>query len=145
MKRIAFFLIIVLISFTACRGKLHKQIKETYPDGSPKTELYFRGDGASQKLVKEIKYYQNHQKQDEGEYKDSLRDGKWTYWREDGKLWSEGYFKKDLREGKGTVYYEDGKKFYECEYKNGARCGTWRFWDENGKLKNTVDYDAVKK
>jgi len=145
MKKTAFFLIIIIITFTACRGKLHKKVTETYPDGSPKTELFYKGEGANQKLVKEIKFYQNHQKQDEGEYKDSLRDGKWTYWREDGKLWSEGYFKKGLRDGKGSVYYENGKKFYDCEYKNNERIGIWKFWDETGKPMKEINYDTATK
>lgn len=128
----------------SCKGKTTKVVEEKYPDGSPKTERFYKEEDQKKELVKEIKYYDNHQKQYEGDFKSEKRNGKWTYWREDGKIWSEGTFKDGLRNGPGKVYYEDGKVYYECEYKNDIRCGVWHFYNEEGKEMKVVDYDAAK-
>jgi antitoxin component YwqK of YwqJK toxin-antitoxin module len=127
----------------ACKEKVEEVVDAKYPDGSKKMVHYYKEEGKTKILVKEIKYYENHQKQYVGELNNQIRDGKWTFWRRDGKLWSEGEFKNGKRNGKGTVYHENGKIFYECEYKDDERCGIWRFYDDKGKFIKEINYDEL--
>jgi antitoxin component YwqK of YwqJK toxin-antitoxin module len=140
-----FFLSFLAFFLFSCSGKEKKVVEESYPDGTPKIEKYYKGDDADKELTKEIQYYPNKQVMMEGEYKDEKRDGDWVCYFQDGKKWSEGSFKDGLDEGKRTVYYENGQKRYEGEYSKGEEIGVWNFWDENGKLDKTVDYDTIKK
>ncbi|MDP4267431.1 MAG: hypothetical protein Q8880_08355 [Bacteroidota bacterium] len=137
MKIKYLLLYIALITFFSCSNR-HEVVEKKYPDGSPKVVKIYEGSGADKKLVKEISYYPGKKKYIEGEIKhDSIKDGKWTVWYQNGKVWSEGYFKDDKADGKRTVYYENGNKRYEGEFKDGVRTGTWNFYDEQGKLVNT--------
>jgi antitoxin component YwqK of YwqJK toxin-antitoxin module len=133
-------LFIAIILFASCH-KTTKVVEETYTDGSPKIERYYKGEGADKEMVKEVKYYQNKQKEMEGEFKNSKRDGYWVAYYENGNKWSEGYFENGLDHGKRTVYYENGKKRYEGNYTKGVQTGKWQFWSESGLLEKEVDYD----
>ena len=143
MKNILVLSIVVIFLYS-CSDNGKKVVKETYPDGSPKVEKYYKVNGTDSEMVKEVNYYSNKQKMMEGEYKKSKRDGDWVYYYENGNKWSEGTFINGLDEGKRTVYYENGQKRYEGNYSKGEETGVWKFWDETGKLQKAVDYDTVK-
>lgn len=137
-------IVLCLLIFSACRFE-NKVIEETYPDGSPKRVCIYIGKGESRELIKEINFYPNKQMQMEGEYKNNQRDGKWTYWHENGKIWSEGTFKNGKSDGKRTTYFDNGKIRYTGFYKEDIRAGKWSFYDENGRLLQEVDYSAPPK
>lgn len=139
MKQLTTLFVIIAL-FTSCR-KTTKVVEETYSDGSPKIERYYKGEGAEKEIIKEIKYYDNKQKEMEGEFKDSKRDGYWVAYYKNGNKWSEGYFKNGLDNGKRTVYYENGNKRYEGTYSKGVQTGKWKFWNESGMLEKEIDYD----
>ncbi|MFA5781324.1 MAG: hypothetical protein WC868_03545 [Bacteroidales bacterium] len=139
MKKI-FYLIIILFVIAAC-NKEKKVTEETYPDGFPKIEKYYRGESANKEMVKEVRYYSNHRKELEGNYKNSKRNGNWIYYYKNGNKWSEGSFVDGLDDSKRTVYFENGQKRYEGYYNKGNQSGIWKFWDESGKLLKEVDYD----
>ena len=139
MKKIVFFITCIIL-FSAC-NKSEKVVEETYADGSPKVEKYYKGEGTERDMVKEVTYYENKQKQMEGEFKDNKRNGAWVYYYKNGNKWSEGSFVDGLDDSKRTVYFENGKKRYEGNYAKGVQKGIWKFWDENGKLIKEVDYD----
>ncbi len=144
MKTKILFITLLVFSMISCKFE-HKVVEETYPDGSPKRVCVYKGSGDGRELIKETTYYPNKQAQMEGTYKDKKRDGKWTYWYENGKLWSEGSFIGGKSEGKRTTYFENGKVRYEGYYKVDMRVGKWRFFDENGRLLQEVDYSAPPK
>jgi antitoxin component YwqK of YwqJK toxin-antitoxin module len=129
---------------TACRFE-QKVIEETWPDGSPKRVCIYKGKGDNREMIRETTYYDNHQMQMDGEYKDKKRNGKWTSWYMNGKIWSEGFFKNGKSEGKRTTYFENGKVRYDGMYKNDQRIGKWRFYDEKGKLLAEQDLTEPKK
>lgn len=141
--RILTFISLVLI-FTACRSE-HRVVEETNPDGSPKRVCIYKGEGTSRELIRETTYYPNGKPQMEGSYQNSRRNGKWTYWHENGNLWSEGIFADGKAEGKRTTYFSNGKVQYEGNYKMDMRVGIWRFFDENGRMLKEVDYSAAPK
>ena len=139
IKRSLLLAILPLFLEVSC-GKEIKVIKETFPDGSPKRVLFYRGSEDFKNLTREISYYEGNKLQMEGGYRNGKRDGKWTFWYENGNKWSEGYFKEGKSDGKRTTYYENGKIRYEAFYKNDERVGKWRFYDESGKLVKEVPY-----
>ena len=59
-------------------------VTETYKDGDVSKISYHKITGNKIELVKEINWYKNGQKEEEGTYKDGEFDGLWTYWDEDG-------------------------------------------------------------
>jgi antitoxin component YwqK of YwqJK toxin-antitoxin module len=141
MKIKVLFYTLLIVSLASCRFE-NKVVEEKYDDGSPKRVCIYKGKGESRELVKETTYYSNKQPQMEGTYKDNKRDGRWTYWYENGKLWSDGQFTNGKADGKRTTYFENGKVRYEGFYKEDMRVGQWRFFDENGRLLQEVDYSA---
>lgn len=138
-KSIIIFTLAIL--FIACNNKYSVEITETYSDGSKQKELYYKISGKNRELIKEIKYYENSQKKYIGHFKDDAKDGKWTFWYEDGKIWSEGYFTKGLRTGESKVYHENGEIFFLGKYQEGKKHSKWIFYDDKGSLENEVIYD----
>lgn len=132
-------LFIISIFCNSCSTR-EKVITEKFPDGSPKVVEIYEGKNDNKLMVKRIAYYDNKHKRVEGEYKDGKKDGKWTYWYENGRLWSEGYFKNDMSHGLRTTWHENGNKYIEGEFREGLRIGEWKFWSEEGELIKTKDY-----
>ncbi|MEI7499554.1 MAG: hypothetical protein WCK84_03810 [Bacteroidota bacterium] len=141
--KLLFFAPLIFI-LSSCRFE-NKVVEETYNDGTPKRICIYKGKGESRELIKETTYYANKQPQMEGTYKDNKREGRWTYWYENGKVWSDGQFVKGKSDGKRTTYFENGKVRYEGYYKEDTRIGKWRFFDENGRLLQEADYSAPPK
>jgi hypothetical protein len=69
----------------------------------------------------------------EGFFKDGLRDGPWTQWK-DGQKVGDGFYKDGLRDGP-WVEWRLGKKSAEGTYRRDKEDGHWTFWrwDENEK------------
>jgi len=136
---ISFFLIVFIV---ACSSPLIEVVEETYPDGNPKVIKFYSEETGTRELVKEIVYYENKQKQSEGEFKNNKMSGKWTYWYDNGNKWAEGYYINQIEHGLKTIWHRNGQKYYEGKFENGKRIGVWNFWDETGKLVKSVDYDS---
>lgn len=136
---------IVLVILVSCKQPLTKVVEQKYPDGSPQLERFFKEDGNKRELVKEVLYWPNKNKKIEGSYADSLRDGHWIAWFENGKKWSEGYYIKGVEDGPKNVWYETGQLFYTGQFKNGKKVGVWKIYDERGTLAQEVNYDKQHK
>lgn len=84
-----------------------------------------------------------------------LKDGKWTFYYENGNIQAVTYFEKGKRTGtwksyhtnkqvsseenydtgEAVYYLSNGKKFQEGKItKLGLKHGKWKFWDEKGNL-----------
>jgi antitoxin component YwqK of YwqJK toxin-antitoxin module len=135
----------MVIFLSSCGQKMEEKVIETFPDGKPKKVQYFRTVDGENYMAREINYYQNGHKKQDGYYNpENQKHGKWIYWREDGKKWSEGYFYEGKDDGMRKIWHENGARYYEGKYDKGIRVGTWKFWDENGKLVKEIDYDKGK-
>ncbi len=139
MKKIILFAGI-LFFFVACTHKPFEVVEETYPDQSPKVVRYYK-DETKKLLLSEISYYENGNKRMAGSYKNEKRNGKWSYWYENGKIWSQAYYSEGVENGIKTVWHENGQKYYEGTIKDDKPVGVWKFWDETGKQVKEVDYD----
>lgn len=83
-------------------------------------------------------YYNNGNIKVTGIYKNKKRDGDWSYFYENGKLWSWGEYTDGIRNGGSSVYYENGVLKMEGNYKNNKQIGLWKFYNEQGKLVKEV-------
>ena len=119
-------------------------VTEIYPNGSPYHVIYTK---PSEQMSTELFFYPGYKLQMTGTSFNNQRAGKWSYWQENGNLWSEGFYKKGENDSIRNVWYENGQKRYEGNYRNGKEAGKWKFYDEKGKLAQEVDYDkpVVKK
>ncbi len=136
--------ILLIAMMVSCKPQVTKVVEQKYPDGSPQLERFFKGE-EKKELVKEILYWPNKTKKIEGSYKDSLRDGLWTAWFENGKKWSEGTYIKGVEDGDKNVWYESGQLFYSGKFKLGNKIGIWKIYDEKGAIAQEIDYDKDRK
>jgi len=134
-----------LLALTSCRQHLEKEVVSTWPDGKPLKVQYYKKEGAKRTKVKEIRYYQNGQKEMEGEYADGKKTGLWTAWFESGLKQSEGHYENGLRNGKSVVWRRNGFKFYEGSYSKGKLHGTWIFYDTTGGRDKEVYFEHGEK
>jgi antitoxin component YwqK of YwqJK toxin-antitoxin module len=111
-----------------------------------------------------------HQKMEEGDYVEGVRQGKWTLWhengkvrriesfsngkldgswkqyREDGTLESEQSFRNNLRDGKWVAYDSTGKRIdAQFEYKSGVFDGVRTFYYDENDAKNLVEAEQLTK
>lgn len=139
MKQISLIILIVIL-FSCGNSELKKEIISTYPDGTVLKEIYYKWEEDTKVVLKEIRYYTTGQKQQEGEFLNKEKTGKWKFWNDDGSLWSEGEYLNGKRNGKGTVWHKDGTKHYESNWKDGKPNGTWTFY-KKGKKEQIVEYN----
>ncbi len=144
-KKILTVIILFTLMFSCKNEKLEEEVSGRYPNGVPMKVEYYKWQGNNKIVVKEVRYYQNGEKEIEGEYKNNKKDGKWTYWYTNGKKWSEGYFKNGLSNGHFTIWYKSGKRNYEAEYKDGKPHGKWIFYDYDNRPYKEVIFDMGKK
>lgn len=142
MRYIPFFLVALFL--VSCAEKLEEQVAETHNNGKVKRIKYFKAEGEDKFLRKEAFFYENGQKRMEGEYnREGKKDGKWTYWYENGNKWSEGYFSEGLNHKERTTWHENGNLHYTGVYDKGKRVGVWKFYNEEGEMVKEIDYDAL--
>jgi len=131
-------LIVLLLSFGFSQ-KL-TEVVETYDNGNIKSITYHKKTRTGIEKVKDEKYYENGQKEEEGTYKGGKPDGKYTTWYENGQKKEEGTFKDGKGNGLMTSWYEDGQKKGEVTFKDGELDGLWTSWYENGQKKSEGTY-----
>ena len=90
--------------------------------------------------------YENSQKREEGTfetvniYDAPIKNGKWTYWHENGQKSGEVTYKDERPNGKVTWWYENGQKKFEETYKDGELDGLYTSWYENGQKNHEGTY-----
>ena len=73
---------------------------------------------------------------------DSLRNGKWTWWHQNGTVYQQGTYENGVKVGTWKVFFDDGTKC-AVEYHTGN--GTNQEWYQNGELKSEVEVVNGKK
>ena len=111
-------------------------------------------------------YESTGKKKVNGQYKNGIKDGKWTWYRWDEKKREEGTYQYGQRNGKWTKWYngqkeegnymngkpdgiftgwyENGQKWQEATFKNGRKDGLWTRWYENGQMEKEITYKDGK-
>ena len=95
----ALFVAVALFLVACEKDESIEERKEYFTDGTIKSITTYRD---SVKDGKYISFYENGYKKEDGFYKDDKRKGLWNEWHENGQLKSE-------------VYYKNGEKKWFCE------------------------------
>jgi len=91
-------------------------------------------------------FYENGQKKLDGNYRNGLMNGKWTYYHENGQIYVQGRFidgdgsnLSELsgvpfngRTGRWNVWFKNGQKESEGTYRNGNLIGKFEIWLDDG-------------
>lgn len=134
----------ILLLFAVITGctKTEDVITSIYPNGNPiRISTYKMVNDSTRELIKEVRFYQNGEKKQHGEFKNEVKHGKWTYWYENGNKWSEANFNLGVTDGESIVWYENGEIKYRGDYKNGDPHDVWTFYDDKGKKLKDVYYE----
>jgi antitoxin component YwqK of YwqJK toxin-antitoxin module len=116
-----------------------KEIEQTPDDWwTVKTATYIK-QGKDEKHGLWISWYQNGQKQMQGEYHNDLQVGKFEWWYENGQIALRGSYDAGKQVGKWTWWHSNGQKSTQGEYVDGNPTGRWRWWDTNGRVHETAD------
>ena len=73
------------------------------------------------------------------------REGTWTYYYTNGKVFSEEIYKEGKLTDMLKNYYANGNTTEETQYRNGLKDGLSKIFSENGKLLEEVNYIEGKK
>jgi len=109
--------------------------------------------------------YEDNQKYGSGQYKNGKRNGRWSWWYENGRnkeiiYWESGkkvgsykkwyengklaskiYYDDDKKNGFASAWYINGVKKYEGIYRQGLMDGRWIYWDQNNRIQNEENYE----
>ena len=97
-----------------------------------KGQLYYTKDTNQPYSGPVFSLYENGKKKEEGSLKDGkmISKTKWK-WYKNGQMWSEGNFKNDIKDGLWTFWYENGQKRQEGTYKDNIPISE-KHWTEDG-------------
>ena len=91
------------------------------------------------------KNYPPEDKIEEGDYKDSRKEGEWTFFHIGNVPKLKTTFVNNKATGKYIKYYPNGNMKEKGEYRIGLQVGTQETFFEDGKLKRKQDYNSVGK
>jgi antitoxin component YwqK of YwqJK toxin-antitoxin module len=92
-------------------------------------------------------WYENGQKETEGNYSGGKPDGEYTAWHKNGQIRLAWNYKKNagFADGKMTMWYENGQKEHEENYVDGNNNGKRTLWYENGQKQYEGNYKDDKR
>ncbi len=134
MKKIV-FLLATLFLISACENNPEKK-----NENIPKEKLVEVKDGVFTEWYPGKKSIKFQGGQDEL----GNRDGKWTFYAENGTELSFTLYDHGKKEGFSLVKYPNGRIHYRGEYQNDKMIGLWSTYDEKGKLISEKEYGDRK-
>ncbi len=131
----------LLLKFTFCHGELHGKTQTTYnPSGRRHREVTY-DHGRLHGLSTQFFDSEDGQKCRESEYVNGVLHGSKTiFFESTGTPCFKGTYINDLRDGKCTWYHDDGRIRKECMYINGLRHGSCKDYHKNGTLRCESTY-----
>ena len=85
-------------------------------------------------------FYPSGVKRGEGQYSGGKQEGLYTSWFENGRLRLKRSYSNGERDGPGELYYENGQLYQRGSYSNGERDGPYEIYHENGQLESKGFY-----
>ena len=86
--------------------------------------------------------YPNGNLKIKGDLVKGTRQGKWTAYYEDGKVWSENNYIDGKKNGETKSFYPNGNLRFLGHYKNDKRTNQWFFYNKNGQFEKEIDFTA---
>lgn len=113
-------------------------------DLQQKDERYTRADGAWY-TGKIVSYHsKTGHKAQEGYFYEGMREGEWSFWDENGRLWANGFYKSGKPHGQWLRWHPNGEKQEMGVFEFGKRVGTWNFFADNGYQTSEKSYQNGK-
>ena len=110
-----------------------------------KDEVYYTKDTNKPYSGRVVSFYENGQKNWEGNLKDGKEDGLWNWWYENGiKKYIQGTFKDGNQVGLWTIWYENGQKSENGTFKNGEMDGLWTYYYKRGQKEGEMTFKNGK-
>lgn len=92
-----------------------------------------------------VDFWANGQKQSEGQHKDGMRTGRWTFYDANGVKTGETEFERNDYHGQRVEFYPNGAKKLEQTWVKGKREGVEAFYAEDGRKVSEARYSGDKK
>ena len=89
-------------------------------------------------------WHDNGKMESKGIYKDGKREGEWIFWHNNGQMESKGIYKDGYLKGEWIYWYDNGQMESKGTYKDGKGEGEWIFWCDNGKMISKGKYKDGK-
>lgn len=86
-----------------------------------------------------INFYENGQRESEGNYVEGKRHGSFVWWYSNGQQKTVGEYQKDQEEGNWIWWHENGMKEASGTYIAGKKVQKWSVWSSDGKLVKRTD------
>ena len=77
-------------------------------------------------------------------WKDSLKQGDWIWFYEDGKVRQKTHYIENKLNGEFLVFFSDGTQHIKGAYRNDLRDGLWEYFNEDGSSKIKIEYKDGK-
>lgn len=90
---------------------------------------------------KHLPGYEPTQKVEEGKYVNNKKEGKWTFYFNNGAIKHVLHYKNNTPEGEAIFYYKNGKIREQGVWKNNRWVGEYKMYYRNGNLKNHFTYN----
>ncbi|MBZ4398974.1 hypothetical protein VZQ01_34175 [Myxococcus faecalis] len=91
-----------------------------------------------------VDFWANGQKQSEGQFKDNLRTGRWTFYDANGVKTGETEFERNDYHGKRVEYFANGTKKLEQAWVKGLQDGLEVVYAEDGRTVSQARFAAGK-
>lgn len=86
-----------------------------------------------------VSWYSTGQKQLEGEYRNDVQVGRFTWWYPNGQKAIEGSYDNGKQYGEWSWWHSNGQKSTQGEYADGNPIGRWLWWNEDGKVSESAE------
>jgi len=129
--------LLIFLGFIACKSRFERA-ELFHENGTPKVVGVYHLDEDTVR-VGEKHFYPDSNLRMIAYYDDSgKRKDKWTYFYENGELWSSCEYSGGLKHGESIVYYPNGQVRYSGKYEmDRPVSGSFKYYNEKGALIRT--------
>ncbi len=107
------------------------EIKESYPDGSPKSRSQWAN---GQRHGISYAWHANGQLSERRPYNENRKHGQHLGWYSDGTPKFVLNFKRGVYHGRCQEWYSDGSPYLDCNYVEGQELGSQQSWQRDGSI-----------
>jgi len=135
-------------SAAAAVAEAPTEVRETfYPNGSTRRQWIVKilPDGTEVEHGESLRWHDNGQIEQQGDYVDGVREGVVLSWYADGQMRGEGRLHRSRRIGTWTMWHKNGQKRIETAYELGLKHGRSTAWDADGNVIEMGEYARKKK
>ena len=131
MKKLIIAAAILALSLSAVHAQQWDEVVQRWPDGKPRMVNTLDGDGRDGTIIKRKMYFESGKIQ--MEMKDGLPHGHLIRYYENGNKQMEGDAQEGKLHGHQAAWNESGQKKGEGEYQDDVQLPGWKDWDDSGQ------------